>query len=261
MHYLVNATGHWYTSGAVIGWAGVVIALVVGISAVAMWRLGLPRRAITYSAEVTPLLATVGLAGIAASSLQVLLDGREVASPHLLKLRVESRSRRDIASSDFDAHEPLSFGLDADLRSVVMERADEIPKGVLLGSPELMFGPVLIRRGELFRLNLLTDGRPTVTCEANPLLNVDVRAESSGEAADILARLLWLVFFGFAFSISLGLDAAKFVPAAGAIALSVATTIGLVMWIAAVVSPQFLARVMRWRPRRGAPHRPTPGRR
>jgi hypothetical protein len=189
----VHAAGHWYSSGAVIGWTGVAVAAAIGIVSVVMWRLGLPRQLLVWAAEVTPLLAIKGWPQEEewASSIKVILSGptdadgqpfeREVANPHLLKLRVDSRSHRAIATSDFDSGKPLVFHLGtAQLITFVDVHGPAFAGECLTFVPAertVMIEPMLIRRGELMRADIITAGRPEVTCEDkdNPLPNVVVR--------------------------------------------------------------------------------------
>jgi hypothetical protein len=172
-----HAVDHWYASGVVIGWTAVAVALLAVAVGLATWRLGLPRRVIMYSSEVTPLLAMADLPQRSAASLKVIYADAEIASPHLLKLRVVSRSRRDISSSEFDAGKPLVFGTGGTrvVGSVQMSGQAFETKAVWLGKWPVRITPALVRKGDLLRLDLITDGWPRVKCTDNPLLNVIVR--------------------------------------------------------------------------------------
>jgi len=105
------ASGPLYTSAAVIGWAGVLVVVVSIIAGFLMWRLGIPRRKLMYSAEITSLIATSRVGPD--PKLSVVYDGTAITDPYLISLRLESRSRRDIGNDDFNGGDPLVFDLQA----------------------------------------------------------------------------------------------------------------------------------------------------
>jgi hypothetical protein len=177
----VLAMGHWYTSGTTIS---VAAALVIGIVGVAVtWRAGFPpKKLLTYRlSEPTSLVSSESL-GPARADLSVTYSGSELSNPYVVTLYAESRSRRDIRSADFDRDRSLVFDLGAKILAVVGSEE--------LGPPRYKFTivdnrvelpPCLIRRGQLLRISLLTDGEPGLTCDS-PL--VDVKVQPSTESYD-----------------------------------------------------------------------------
>ena len=152
----------------------------VGISAVIMWQRGFPRRLLTYTVQVTTLVA----AGRNLPKLKITYEDQAVRYPTLVTLTVESRSRRDIGSADFDDRQRLVFKLGAKIIAPVGPSADAVihpAKVVSFDSDAVFVAPVIIRRGRLFRAHFLTDGDPRVTC-TSPLLQVEVRElDASGQ--------------------------------------------------------------------------------
>src|ERR1017187_9987210 len=57
MHHLAHAVSPWYDSAAVIGWAAVAVAVLGILVGLVTWRLGIPKKVVTWRSEVTPLLA------------------------------------------------------------------------------------------------------------------------------------------------------------------------------------------------------------
>lgn len=201
------ADGSWYASGVLIGWTAVAVAVVFGLLAVVTWWLGVPRRLIIWSAGATPLLTPIDVPEVEAAPIKISLSGQELASPHLVTLRVESRSRRDIPSADFDAGKPLVFSLGAPVVARVRAHGNAID-ALSLRKTDIRIDPVLLRRGELLHMYLLTDGPPVISCDANPLVNVAVRRENCYDGSlRLIARAaisVSLVGVGGAFAILAG---------------------------------------------------------
>ena len=198
-----SQAARFYTSGTFWAIVVVVVTIVAGAVTVVLWRLGAPRRLIVYSMEPTSLLAT-SAPRRAVSGLKVSYQDEVLTNPYLVILRVESRSRRDIATADFDAGRPLVFDIGARIVAPVGGGSSVIrsPGGVISYSErQVSVAPLLIRKGQLFRLELLTDGTPHLSCQS-PLIDVTVR-EGGPDRWDIDQRLgamaftapapLWLV--------------------------------------------------------------------
>jgi hypothetical protein len=169
MHHVAHAAGHWYTSGAVMGWTAIGVAVVSIMVSIIIWRLREPRERITWSVQVSPLQPT--------SDQQ-----QQIASPYLIQLRVDSLCLRDIASSDFDAGKPLVFDIGA--RVVIPLRIEghavEADAMSQYGS-KVRIAPMLIRWGVLLDLHLITDGRPDPILQKDPLRNVKVTCGNIAE--------------------------------------------------------------------------------
>lgn len=200
------ASAHWYMSGAVIGWTAVAVALGVGIATVIMWQRGFPRRLLVYSIESTSLVAS----GRALPKLEINYEDQALQFPTLVTLRVESRSRRDIGSADFDAGRSLVFNFGAKIIARVGGTAGATfaagaGRVLSLGEKSLSVAPVRIPKGRLFRVDLLTEGAPRLTCQS-PLLNVDVRRLDFRDQGRMRGLRFWAFFsVAAAFWIAYGL--------------------------------------------------------
>src|SRR6266851_546106 len=167
------ASGPLYTSGAFIGWVTIGVAVIVGVSAYVMWLFGIPRRKLWYSAEITSLIATSPVEPD--PKLRVVYDGTALTDPYLITLRLVSRSRRDIGNDDFNGGDPLVFDLQAPIVAALGATSVGLtsPRGPGVGT-SFRVRPRKISRGEVLRLDLLTEGRPRLSPPQNPLLNVNV---------------------------------------------------------------------------------------
>jgi hypothetical protein len=116
------ASGHWYTSGAFWGAAsGVLAVIVMGVlGSWVVWRSANPNKQLVYSvSEPTPLVASEPLGSAGTGLLSVTYNEMPLTNPYVVTIEVNSRSRRDIRSSDFDGNRPLIFSLDADVKAVL----------------------------------------------------------------------------------------------------------------------------------------------
>lgn len=184
-----QAAGPWYTSGtfwaAVAAGAGLLGALVVLIT----WRLGAPRRVLTYNMPVaTSLLTTHSQKlGFEGAGLKVIYKDDPLVNPYLVQLNVDSRSRRDIKSSDFDQGKSVIFDIGVPVKTVVggITPSEPAAASADIEGNTVKLAPSLIKRGNVLRLNLLVDGRPTLSCQSS-LIDVTVKRQEAGK------RLLWL---------------------------------------------------------------------
>ena len=186
------ATGPWYTSATTIGWTAVVVAVVFGVVTIVLWRLGIPKRLLIYTAESTSLLLTSGLKYNNGDDIKVIIKRRVVADPHLVTLTIASRSRRDIRASEFDKDRPLLFHLGVPIvaaKCIPLEKQNtsELGSDLIASNAEgmpsqtIQIQPSLIRRGPWRQVHLLTDGLPDLTFES-PIADVTVRKGSHAES-------------------------------------------------------------------------------
>ena len=190
----VLATGHWYTSGTTISIAAALIIGVVGVAVT--WRAGFPpKKLLTYRlSEPTSLVSSESL-GPARADLSVTYSGAELSNPYVVTLYAESRSRRDIRSVDFDQDKPLVFDLGAKILAVVGTDLSRPSAGAFsIDGNRVELPPCLIRRGQLLRISLLTDGEPRLTCH-NPLADVEVQL-STGSQGNIGITTSWAGVMG-----------------------------------------------------------------
>ena len=88
-------------------WLASLIA-IIAVGALTIWityKVGTPKRQLTYGMVDTPLLATTST--VATRDLRVVYLGAELVEPRVLSLRLACRGRKDIASGDFDQGKPL----------------------------------------------------------------------------------------------------------------------------------------------------------
>lgn len=64
--------------------------------------------------SVTSLLST-DMPGLANAEIKVMSHGQELKDPYVVKLRVQNRSGRDIADTDFTKDRPMVFDLGAEI--------------------------------------------------------------------------------------------------------------------------------------------------
>jgi hypothetical protein len=187
----------WAAAAAVTGVAAIIVAVV-------LWRIGAPRRLITYDVPVVTSLLAARVPKLVgpAVKVDVLVNGDLVADPYFMELRMQVRSRRDIRASDFDQDRPLVFQLGATVVGGIgyegtMPIIEEAGKN--LAGSVLAIYPRLIRRGDGFRTSLLLDGKPRITVQ-NSLVNVDVWDQPPRR------RPPWLLFvIGYAFAVQIPL--------------------------------------------------------
>lgn len=173
------ASGPWYDSGTLWAAASALMGLLGAIAVLVTWLIGTPRRILICNipASTSLLTAPSHRLGLATSGLEVTYRGKALSDPYLVVLKVESRSRRDIRSRDFDQGKPLIFDIGAPIRAVVGgwgaigSRIEEVLK---IDGSQIKLEPVLIRRGKVLHLNLLAEGSPNLSFQS-PLIDVTVK--------------------------------------------------------------------------------------
>lgn len=186
-----------YVSGTF--WASIALAALAIITiavTVVLWRRGGPRRLIVWSTPVvTSLLSSHAPQGgqIYVGILTGPGESRTLTDPYLVRLHVESRSRKDISRRDFDGERPLVFRLGAKFVSQIGDStawADGLE--IAIENDEIKIGPSLVRKGQLLMAEILTEGRPGITC-SNPLPDIVVREETGSSRLETVARILGAV--------------------------------------------------------------------
>lgn len=175
---LVLASGHWYTSSTLLGVTTVVVGVIAILVGLITWRAGTPRRLLVYSMPVvTPVLPEHSLAPrLANIGVEVTHRGKAVENPHLITLDVESRRRHDISSQDFDQGNALVFDVGAPVITPVdgSSQFSSLFDVISIEGSQVKLEPLLIRHGRVFRLSLLTEGTPHLSCQS-PLVDVEIR--------------------------------------------------------------------------------------
>ena len=110
--------------------------------------------------------------------LEVTLNCQVLNDPHVVSLRVESRSRRDIRGADFEDDMPLTLDLGTPILNLLA--LDTGGRGmpdvkVETKRTTVAIGPGLVKRGQTIILNLLTDGPVSLTCPNPQLADVIVK--------------------------------------------------------------------------------------
>jgi hypothetical protein len=174
MRCVIVAAGHWYGSATFWAVAGVAATLLVGVPAILVARV--PRQHLYYHASpVIPLLNTRhgGL-----TNLEVRHNGRILADPHVLDLRLLARGRHDIPSNAFDEGRPLVFDLGAeviDLLQVRREPPTLVNLPVTHAGTRVSVGPEFIGHREEIVISVLLAGATSqVLCVQQVLAQVTV---------------------------------------------------------------------------------------
>jgi hypothetical protein len=189
----VLASGPFYESGTFWGAAAAVAAFATLVVSVILWRLGGPRRLLTYSMPVTSPLLSQYSRRFMRAELKVTVGTTLMKDPYVVILRMGNRSRRDIRSRDFDQDKPIVFDLGAEILAVGGPRSGtDPPETLTFEDTKISYGPALIHGGQNLRLTILTDGAPNLKCEHH-LVNVIVREVAS---AGRRPPAQMLVYFG-----------------------------------------------------------------
>ena len=173
---------HWYASTDFLTVLGILATVLVGVlTAWISYIVATPRYQLYYSLPLhTSLLAASTNA--ARKDIKIFHLDKELQDPHILKVRLISRSRGDIPSSAFDQERPVI--LDIGIPIVAMLPPDgevgRLPKIEYDGSA-LKVGPDLIGKRQEMVFTVLADGSDAkLSCESH-LVNVRVRKQPSAD--------------------------------------------------------------------------------
>src|SRR5260370_30348486 len=134
------------------------------------YRASRNRRDLLYS--MSPAISLLGTAlRPAHPSLQVLYDGRPLAHPRVIWVRLRARGRSDIRSEDFDQGRPLVLDFHTKIIAVLSVDSGSASGSVLKRHVEgtrLEIGPDMIRMGVALAIAVLVDGpQAELTYESN----------------------------------------------------------------------------------------------
>jgi hypothetical protein len=166
-------SGPWYTSSTFYSVAGLIAVIVIGfVTIFVMVITTSTKRQITYHlAEDTPLL--VDSDALPQTGIKVVRDdGRPLANPRVVAVRMESRGVKDIAASEFDGNSPLVIDLGIEIVELLAVHADpEIDqKDIAIAKTRLLIGPCTIRKRQDMTFGFLADGgKPTLSHKDAPL--------------------------------------------------------------------------------------------
>jgi hypothetical protein len=173
-----------YESGTFWTAAGVVVAALVFLGGVLLWRFP-PPHVIVYGLPTATSLLSTHAPGMEHADIQVTSHGQPVTKPYAVSMRIECRSPFDIKSSDFDRDKPMVFDLNAKIVSpLVINGSDELKDAVRLEGSQIRIEPTIIRRKQYLHVNVLTDGAPKLTTRNEPF-QVRLREKT-------IHRLRWL---------------------------------------------------------------------
>jgi hypothetical protein len=172
------------TLWAAVGGVAAVLALAVTII---LWWLSNRRRVLLYSTPVVTSLLSAHAADVADGGIQVTFKGQPLTDPHLVTLRVESKSGKDIANGDFNADKPLVIQLGTSFAAPVSEPTKVLVDKLSIENSNISIGPCLIRKGLVALLQFVTEGPPH-TSDKNPLIDIAVRADNDGKYRRQLRR-------------------------------------------------------------------------
>jgi hypothetical protein len=166
---------------------GVLVALLVGIPVILLtWRLVFARMRLSYSVLQTPLMeqSTFG------SQLRVIYgEGdreRLLRQARVVRLRIISRSVKDIPTAAFNDGVPLIIDLGTPVLAILGDEEPTPPSGLPITDDgnQVRIAPRLIKKGQVITINVLVDGIPRIHV-LSPLIDVTV----SEKTANLLARL------------------------------------------------------------------------
>jgi hypothetical protein len=173
----MNVAAEWYDSDVV--WAAVsVVATLVGAASAAYvaYMAAFPKRRLTY--EVAHAVALFHGSDSTHNDIEVRHSGSVLNDSHLVDLVFRSRGRRDIASSSFNAGEPIRIKANRRVVAILVKHsqpASTTVPAVVVDNGAVLLGPGLITRRQTIRLTLLVDGGlPDIEVQS-PLVDVSIR--------------------------------------------------------------------------------------
>jgi hypothetical protein len=190
------ADGQWYLSGTFWTGAGVVVAVISSAALICVtWWTGNPKHRLLYAMpSVTPLL---NHNPHVAEEIEVRLEGKILAHPHVVNIELTSRGRMDIPRSAFDGDKPICLNIGAPIikcLSVKTSPEDRSEPPVKTYDSKLMIGPCLIGKRETISVSLLVDGPdPCLGHPAQSLVDVEIcQRESSYEVPRAVSVAIFL---------------------------------------------------------------------
>lgn len=185
----------WTVVGAVAG----VLALIGIVIGVVTYRRQFPKRELQYEVETFPLLRAYSHP---ASGLTVHLDGRPITEPHVVRVRVSSRSRADIPSGSFDSGAPIKFESSKPIVVTGWTAKSDSSIGLEIGAgravTEFSIPAQLIARKASGSMSGIAEGQPAVTVASKSLIDIDITRISRSQNPTVksykmLRAGLWFV--------------------------------------------------------------------
>jgi hypothetical protein len=150
-------------------WAiGIAVAILVALPALVLQLRAERRRQVAYWVNSTELLARRA----SEVSLEVRVDGQEIADPRLVRVHFVSHGHLDIPSAAFDQGRPVTFDLGTPVRQLVNASGIAADDFVVLET-SIQLQPHLIKAGARYDWDLICDGPASVNITA-PLIDTTV---------------------------------------------------------------------------------------
>ena len=135
------------------------------------------RRVLLYSTPVVTSLLSTDAPHMAEGDIHVMFKDQPLTDPHLVTLRVESKSRKDISDRDFNADKPLVIRLGTSFAAPVSEPTKALVDKLSIENSDISIGPCLIHRDLVVLLEFVTEGPPH-TSHKSQLIDIDVRLDN-----------------------------------------------------------------------------------
>ncbi|EWC64021.1 hypothetical protein UO65_0642 [Actinokineospora spheciospongiae] len=163
----------FYASGTFWAIAAVAVAIAaIGVGAWAAWRSANPKRQLNiWIGSDTPLMTT------RAEGITVGFEGTPLADPHIVRVQIAARGRKDIVPADFAG--PLRIDLATPVLRLIATHSttkrDNLPAPALtVDDTALVLDPTILPGDQRTTLDVLLDSTPELAVTA-PLANVTVK--------------------------------------------------------------------------------------
>ncbi|MCG8919443.1 hypothetical protein L6E12_27070 [Actinokineospora sp. PR83] len=167
----------FYASGTFWTIIGIVVAVLLGgAGGWVAWRSANPKRQLAVWVDFdAPLLTT------RADGIQVTFKGAPLMHPHIVRVKVSARGRKDIVPGDFVG--PIRIDLDTPILELVRNESttkrENLPRPVVsIDGSALIIEPAIIPGDQRIHLDVLLDAYPVLSVTA-PLANVKVTTDPS----------------------------------------------------------------------------------
>jgi hypothetical protein len=169
---------------------GVFLAVLVGVPVVWLtWRLVFARMRLSYSVLQTPLMERSEFG----SQLRVIYgEGdreRQLDQARVVRLRLVSRSVKDIPTAAFADRAPLIIDLGTPVLAILGDHEPTQPPrpSITEDGNQVQIMPRLIKRGQVITINVLVDGIPNIQV-LSPLIDVRVSEKTGSWLAKLGKR-------------------------------------------------------------------------
>lgn len=157
--------------------ATLVVAVIGALaSVIATRRFGNRRSKIQFSWDSLSLLASERQP----EALHVIYGNQAVEQPNLVTLRLRNIGPRDVTSAHFDGSRPIEIELDASAMYGLSRTTHERETSWDSKMGYIRLAPTLLKRGDEWTAEAITQGRPKPYIITNPLIDTDTVDASDG---------------------------------------------------------------------------------